>query len=152
MLPARQPVLPDFLSTKLSIGAGNWLRYEDHWKQLSFFSFGASGKQIRTNEFVPFLSPNPDKYELAIGNDSGEPIPGQYVYKREPMTGDQLKAFARLDGDSQKAVMDNQPLTDYAEQKFDRMKIAYQLELQTRVIKDNELHALMASSLSLKSP
>jgi len=152
MLPARhQSASPDFLSTKLSVAAGNWLRYEEYWRQRSFYSYGVSGKQIRTNTFAPFTTPKPDKYELVTHRDTGEPIPGQYVFRREPMTGEQIKAFARLEEDEQRRVLDNHPLTEHAEQKFDRMSTAHQLELITRIDRDNELHADMAVTLSPES-
>lgn len=152
MLPARHhSALPDFLSTKLSIGAGNWLRYEEYWRSRSFFSYGVSGQQIRTNTFAPFTTPKPNKYELAIHSESGEPIPGQYVYKREPLTAEQQKAFVRLDEEQQTSIMNNQPLTDYAEQKFDRMSTAHELERKERIDKDNELHADMAPYISQES-
>jgi len=110
---------PEFMTNKLSIQHNNWIRYSEHWKARAIYNFGDSGKAIRTDVPVPLLYPHPDRNDLFINSDN-EPVPGQYTYKRESIEARRTEAFANLSAAEKKHVLDNMPLTDPGQTRFDR--------------------------------
>jgi hypothetical protein len=82
---AAQQRLPEFLQTDLSVAANNFSLYNEYWIARSTYSFGKSGEQLRRNEFIPLTHPRLMRNAFRLHSVSGEPIPGDYVYKRDPM-------------------------------------------------------------------
>ncbi len=77
-----QPSLP----AELSVSANNFSKYNEHWLSMSTFSFGKSGEQLRLNKTLPLSFPKPERNALRTHTISGEPILGDYVYKRDIIT------------------------------------------------------------------
>ena len=66
-----------------------------------------------------FYTLPPDRNDLFINSDN-EPVPGQYTYKREPIEARRTEEFAKLSAAEKKHVLDNMPLTDPGQTRFDR--------------------------------
>lgn len=133
----------------LSVAANNFSKYNDHWMTISAFSFGKSGEQLRTNRPLPLSYPKPTRNSLLIHTITGEPIRGNYVYKREPVTDtDVLAAMELMDFAERAIYADNLPLSDAAQAKFDRDEAAHKHDLDLRVKDDNECHAMLAADIS----
>jgi hypothetical protein len=149
---AAQQRLPDFLQTDLSVAANNFALYNEYWISLSTFSFGKSGEQLRRNEFIPLAHPKPARNALRLHTVTREPIPGDYVYKRDPITDENVKArFHAMDPREQHIFLDNMSLTDNAQTKLDRDEASHEHEYAQRTKDDNECHALLASRISTDS-
>jgi hypothetical protein len=138
---------PEFMTNKLSIQHNNWIRYSEHWKARAIYNFGDSGKAIRTGVPVPLLYPPPDRNALFINSDN-EPVPGQYIYKREPIEARRTEAFANLSDGDRKHVLDNMPLTDPGQTRFDRDKTVSEAYIAKRITDDNAQHTEFSASIS----
>jgi hypothetical protein len=140
---------PEFMTNKLSIQNNNWIRYSEHWKTRAIYNFGDSGTAIRTGALVPLLYPPPDRDALFINSDN-QPVPGQYVYKRDvpPMDKKQAEAFATLSAREHKHFLDNMPLTDAGQSRFDRDTSVSQAYITKRTADDNAQHSEFSASIS----
>lgn len=140
---------PEFMTNKLSIQHNNWMRYSEHWKTRAIYNFGDSGKAIRTGILIPLLYPPPDRNDLFINSDN-QPVPGQYTYKRDvpPMEKKQAEAFAALPRAEQKYFLDNLPLTDAGQTRFDRDKTASETYIAKRIADDNSQHSEFSAYIS----
>ena len=131
MLPQRDH--HEILPQKLSVSANNFPKYDELWRTKCAYSFGKSGEQLRENQPIPLKTSAPDRNALRLHTVSEQPIKGQYVYKREPIPATHQRSFADLTEEEQTVIMDNQPLTDPASEKFDRDTAANTLELDTQL-------------------
>ena len=147
--PTAPDHLPEFMTNKLSIQHNNWMRYSEHWKSLAVYSFGESGKAIRTGIPVPLLYPPPNRDALFI-NSENHPVPGQYIYKRDVPPADkrQAEAFAGFSTAEQKHYLDNLPLTDAGQTRFDRDTATSEAYIAKRVFDDNAQHSEFSKSIS----
>ena len=138
---------PDFMSNKLSVQSNNWMRYSEYFKDQAIFRFGDSGKALRADTLVPLKYPPPDRNALFI-HQNGRPIPGQYIYKREPLSDEQAAVYAQLEDGAKTEFLDNSPLQDSAQAKFDRDESTSTNYVDKRIADDNAQHALMAANVS----
>ena len=147
--PTTPDHFPEFMTQKLSIQHNNWIRYSEHWKTRAIYNFGDSGKAIRTGVLVPLLYPPPDRNALFINSDN-EPVPGQYIYKRDapPLDKRQAEAFATSSAREQKHYLDNLPLTDAGQSRFDRDTSVSEAYIAKRIVDDNAQHAEFSLSIS----
>ena len=138
--------------TELSVAANNFSRYNEYWISISAFSFGKSGEQLRINRPLPLTNPKPIRNSLRIHTVTGEPIRGDYVYKREPIIDNEILAqIALMDADEKTVYADNLPLSDAAQAKFDRDEVAHKHDLDLRTKDDNDCHSMLASNISADS-
>jgi hypothetical protein len=134
---------------QLSVAANNFSKYNDYWMTISAFSFGKSGEQLRTNNPLPLSYPKPVRNNLRIHTVTREPIQGDYVYKREPVTDvATLAMLADLNAIEKAIYTDNLPLSDASQAKFDRDEVAHKHDLDLRVKDDNDCHAMLAADIS----
>ena len=139
---------PDFMSTKLSTTANNWIRYSDYWKVNAVFNYGDSGKAIRLGRPIPLKFPPPNRNTLFV-NSEGLSVPNHFVYKRElPATEEAREEFDALGHAEKSAFLIDCPLTDAGQAKFDRDTTASTAYINQRIIDDNAQHAVIALNIS----
>lgn len=144
----RQPSL----LAELSVSANNFSKYNEHWISMSTFSFGKSGEQLRLNKTLPLSFPKPARNALRTHTISGEPIPGDYVYKRELITEKEFLAnLSKMQPGELAITLDNLPLSDAAQAKLDRDEVAHKRDLDLRVKDDNECHIMLSANISADS-
>ena len=146
--PATPSLYPDFMSTKLSTTANNWIRYSEFWKDHALYNFGVSGQAIRLGEIIPLKYPPPDRNALFV-NSEGHPVANHFVYKREtPATRAENEQYAMLSSEEKTLFLIDSPLTDPGQSKFDRDTSISSTYINTRIADDNAQHALLAMSIS----
>lgn len=145
-----QPTHPDFMSIKLSVQANNWMRYSEFFKEKAIYNYGDSGKALRTGNPIPLRYAPPDRNALFI-HQNGRPIPGQYIYKREPLSEEQAVTYGELGDEAKIEFMNNCPLQDSSQAKFDRDDSLSVTYVAKRIDDDNAQHALMAENVSESS-
>ena len=106
--PATPSLYPDFMSTKLSTTANNWIRYSEFWKDHALYNFGVSGQAIRLGEIIPLKYPPPNRNALFV-NSEGQSVANHFVYKREtPATQAENEQYAMLSAE-EKTLPHRQP-------------------------------------------
>jgi hypothetical protein len=147
-LPAnRHPSLPE----SLSVSANNFAKYNDLWISTCAYSFGKSGEQLRSNRPVPLSFPKPVRNALRVHTISGDPIPGDYVYKRESIGEEEVALIGEMEPVDKAIYTDNLPLSDAAQAKLDRDEVSHQHDIDRRTKDDNECHAMLAANISADS-
>ena len=142
---------PSFTVNKLSINNNNWIRYIEYWTDQANLYYGTSGRQFCEGVPIPLKHPSPKRNALYIHEVTGEPVPGQYIYRRINLSDAQQATLETLGPADQKIFLDNMPLTEHASAKYDRDVLSHEAELDMRTAEDSSLLALLATDISEES-
>jgi hypothetical protein len=75
----------------LDISKDNWSQWNLSFKLLCYTTFGVAGQQVLSDRLIPLhpFATDPSKADLEL-DDTGTPIPGEFVYSRRPLTPQEI--------------------------------------------------------------